>query len=66
MCQRVQCSKCGKPTWVGCGAHIEQVLGDVPEPDRCHCDDEDEVPYAQPAAPAASPRKSWLTRLLGG
>ena len=25
MCRRVTCSKCGKPTFAGCGAHIEQV-----------------------------------------
>lgn len=37
MCQRVQCATCGKPTWVGCGKHIEQVLGDVPPDQRCQC-----------------------------
>ncbi|WP_291980920.1 hypothetical protein [Luteitalea sp.] len=37
MCQRVKCDKCGKPGWVGCGKHVEQVLGDVPEADRCQC-----------------------------
>ncbi len=37
MCQRVQCPKCGKPTWVGCGQHVEQVLGNVPEGQRCQC-----------------------------
>lgn len=37
MCQRVSCRKCGKPTFAGCGAHIEQVLGDVPKAERCQC-----------------------------
>ena len=37
MCRRKTCSSCGKPTWAGCGAHIEQVLGDVPQADRCAC-----------------------------
>lgn len=37
MCRRVTCSTCGKPDWAGCGAHIEQVLGNVPQADRCHC-----------------------------
>lgn len=37
MCRRVSCSKCGKPTWAGCGAHIEQVLGNVPMAQRCNC-----------------------------
>ena len=37
MCQRAQCTMCIKPTFRGCGRHVEQVLGDVPEADRCHC-----------------------------
>jgi hypothetical protein len=37
MCQRVKCSTCGKPSYVGCGAHVEQVLGDVPAENRFHC-----------------------------
>jgi hypothetical protein len=40
MCQRVQCGACGKPTYVGCGRHVEQVLGDVPRADRCRCREE--------------------------
>jgi hypothetical protein len=39
MCRAVQCSKCHKPTWAGCGAHVEQVLGHVPKPARCACRD---------------------------
>ena len=62
MCRRVQCEKCGRPTYAGCGAHIEQVLGDVPPADRCRCDEE---PVRQPErAPSARPR-SWLRTLLG-
>ena len=26
MCRRVTCSLCGKPSFAGCGAHVEQVL----------------------------------------
>ncbi|MFM8868228.1 MAG: hypothetical protein ACKOFZ_08105 [Ilumatobacteraceae bacterium] len=37
MCIKVLCDECDKPTYEGCGQHIEQVLGDVPESDRCHC-----------------------------
>jgi hypothetical protein len=37
MCQRVTCRQCGKPTFAGCGRHIEQVLGDVPPEQRCRC-----------------------------
>jgi hypothetical protein len=37
MCRRVECSKCGRPTFAGCGAHVEQVLRDVPRADRCRC-----------------------------
>jgi hypothetical protein len=35
MCRRVTCDTCGKPTYAGCGEHIEQVLGDVPVDQRC-------------------------------
>lgn len=37
MCVRVDCPTCAKPTFAGCGAHIEMVLGDVPPPERCQC-----------------------------
>ena len=49
MCQRITCSVCGKPGFVGCGAHVEQVLRDVPKDQRCSC----------------PPPKSLLSRLLG-
>lgn len=35
MCRQVKCKQCGKPTWAGCGAHVEQVLGHVPKSERC-------------------------------
>ena len=37
MCLRVTCEGCGRPTFAGCGAHIEQVLAEVPSAQRCHC-----------------------------
>jgi len=37
MCRRVTCNRCGKPTYEGCGRHIEQVLGDIPLDERCAC-----------------------------
>lgn len=40
MCRKVTCKECGKPTWAGCGAHVEQVLGDVPTAERCPRDHE--------------------------
>jgi hypothetical protein len=40
MCQRVKCNSCGKPTYAGCGRHVEQVLGDVPPENRCKCREE--------------------------
>lgn len=38
MCKLVQCQKCGKPTWAGCGKHIEQALAPVPAEKRCTCE----------------------------
>ena len=37
MCRRINCTKCGRPTYAGCGAHVEQVLANVPTNDRCRC-----------------------------
>ena len=37
MCRRKTCGVCHKPTWAGCGAHVEQVLAGVPKADRCAC-----------------------------
>jgi hypothetical protein len=35
MCMKVECATCHKPTWKGCGQHIESALGGVAEADRC-------------------------------
>lgn len=40
MCKKVICPECDKPGWVGCGAHVEEILGDVPVAERCHCNDD--------------------------
>jgi hypothetical protein len=37
MCTRVNCRQCGKPTWAGCGRHIEEALRGVPPDQRCTC-----------------------------
>lgn len=37
MCRAVRCGKCGKTTWAGCGAHVDQVMGPVPKDQRCVC-----------------------------
>lgn len=61
MCRQVTCEKCGKPTWAGCGAHVEQVLGHIPKAQRCSCR-EDAKAAGGPAAEAARP--SWLSGLF--
>ena len=61
MCQRVECRKCGRPTYSGCGKHVEQVLRDVPPAQRCQC--RDAKPAARDAA-ATGAKRSWLSRLL--
>lgn len=37
MCHLTVCRTCGKPTWAGCGRHVEEVLGHVPPAQRCQC-----------------------------
>jgi hypothetical protein len=61
MCRRVECKKCGRPTFAGCGAHIEQVLGDVPAADRCRCREDARAAKTESGATTSS----WLSRLLG-
>ncbi len=56
MCTRVTCSRCEKPSFVGCGRHVEQVLGDVPREQRCRCRESAE---SQP-----SDRRPFLERLF--
>ncbi len=60
MCQRVTCSSCGKPTFAGCGMHVEQVLGDVPRTERCKCRE-----TKASSRPGASEEQSFWKRLLG-
>jgi len=37
MCYQVSCDTCKKITWKGCGKHVEQVMKDVKEDDKCVC-----------------------------
>ncbi len=59
MCTRVTCPRCQKPSFVGCGRHVEQVLGDVPREERCRC-------HEQSTDAGSSDERSFLRRLLGG
>lgn len=38
MCYPVQCPRCHKTTWDGCGLHAEQVMSEVPKDQQCTCD----------------------------
>jgi hypothetical protein len=62
MCRRVDCKQCGKPTYAGCGAHVEQVLAGVAPDERCRCR---EVIAKPPATQDHGKRRSWLRELLG-
>jgi hypothetical protein len=61
MCRAVTCSTCGKTTWAGCGAHVEQVMAGVPAAQRCRCN---EGKKAGSSTPAAS-EKGLLAKLFG-
>ncbi len=52
MCTAITCNRCNRPAWVGCGAHVEQVLGHVPKAERCQCDG---------ANPQSKPKR-WFSR----
>jgi hypothetical protein len=35
MCSKVTCKVCKKPTWSGCGEHVEEALAGIPNSERC-------------------------------
>ena len=57
MCRRITCRACGRPSFAGCGAHVESVLGGVPPAERCQCNGKKKAPPA-PAAPESA-RPWW-------
>ncbi len=61
MCSRVKCSSCGKPSFSGCGRHVEQVLGDVPAAERCKCREEAKAAKGEGKGESAS----LLARIFG-
>lgn len=63
MCSKATCGTCKKPTWSGCGQHINQALKGVPKAERCRCRTE-----ASKALPATTSTKGggFLSRLFGG
>jgi len=56
MCHRTTCRTCNKPTWAGCGNHIEMALAGVPKSQRCSC---------TTAQKASQPQGGFLSRLFG-
>lgn len=58
MCYQTTCGVCAKPTWAGCGRHIEAALANVPEDERCVCRD------AKPVVVAASTASHKVTTPL--
>ncbi|ROR45676.1 hypothetical protein [Kitasatospora cineracea] len=72
MCRRVTCKSCGKPTFAGCGMHVDQVLAGVPKAQRCSCAADAKAAKTARAAGnagstggAAAPAGSWFSRLFG-
>lgn len=55
MCRPITCPACKRPSWAGCGAHVEQVLGHVPTAERCQCSQADR----------RAAKGTWLQRLRG-
>ena len=62
MCRRVTCPQCKRPTFAGCGAHIEQVLGDVPKAQRCQCNEQPAKSSSGNDASEPSLLKRFLSR----
>jgi hypothetical protein len=62
MCRRVECARCARPTYAGCGAHVERVLGDVSPDQRCRCREERAKGDRSSKTP---PEKHWIRGLFG-
>ncbi len=62
MCARTTCRSCAKPTWSGCGQHVEQALRGVPKPDRC----QGHAAASTSDASASKNSGGFLSRLMGG
>ncbi|MDP9463252.1 MAG: hypothetical protein M3P52_01400 [Actinomycetota bacterium] len=60
MCRKVTCSTCKRPTWAGCGAHVDLVLRNVPPAERCQCHRGQKT-----STRSSEHRQSWLSRLRG-
>jgi hypothetical protein len=58
MCRAVKCQQCSKTGWAGCGAHVEQVLANVPKSERCKC-------HEQPKKAATDKPGRTLASLFG-
>jgi hypothetical protein len=64
MCQRITCKECGKPGFVGCGRHVEQVLGGVAVADRCHCGGVQQQTNPAPADDGGRGILDWVTDFI--
>jgi hypothetical protein len=59
MCRRVTCSVCSKPTYAGCGAHVEQVLAGIAQEQRCQGREGAPPAGCKATQTGRSPRKWW-------
>jgi len=59
MCRAITCRTCDRPTWAGCGAHVEAVLGHVPVDQRCSCREK------ASASKEGKPKSGLVRRLFG-
>ncbi len=58
MCYQIVCERCAKPTWNGCGNHIDEALAGVAMSDRCACD-------ARVGTSGDAPSEGTFSRFLG-
>jgi len=61
MCREVVCNECKKPTFAGCGLHVEQVLAHVPHDKRCDCRERARKAKGEPVVEASLFRRIFGT-----
>jgi hypothetical protein len=58
MCHQITCERCAKPSWSGCGNHVEQALAGVALSDRYTCDQ-------QAGSSSSASTEAIFSRFLG-
>ncbi|KAL0424575.1 UNVERIFIED_CONTAM: hypothetical protein Sradi_0992300 [Sesamum radiatum] len=61
MCYRVDCKKCGKHSWGGCGKHLATLYASIDQGKHCMCKSWPGVAASQLSASSSSTTQATTT-----